>query len=276
MLTVAIEQGIARLTLNRPQVGNAFNAELIAELQQQFERLADDDSVRVLVLAGEGKHFCAGADLNWMKQQKDGSQQQNQADALALAQMLKALYEFPKPTIAMVQGAAFGGALGLICACDMAVASSDARFCLSEVKLGLSPATISPYVLAAMGSRQARRYWLTAELISAQQAQQLQLVHEVVAKDDLNDQVQQWCQALLANGPQAMAATKHLIQQQGRELNDALLYSTSDLIARLRVGDEGQEGLTAFLQKRSPSWQVTPDKESAPAEQPTPVEEHKA
>ncbi|GGY57263.1 gamma-carboxygeranoyl-CoA hydratase [Bacterioplanes sanyensis] len=275
MLTVAIEQGIARLTLNRPQVGNAFNAELIAELQQQFERLADDDTVRALVLAGEGKHFCAGADLNWMKQQKDGSQQDNQADALALAQMLKTLNDFPKPTIAMVQGAAFGGALGLICACDMAVAADNARFCLSEVKLGLSPATISPYVLAAMGPRQARRYWLTAELIDAPTAQQLQLVHRVVAAEDLLDQVQHWCQAVVANGPRALAATKQLIQQQSTELNDALLYSTSDLIARLRVSDEGQEGLTAFLEKRSPAWQITPDKEPAPAEQPTPVEEHK-
>ena len=254
MLELAIHQGVATLSLDRPELGNAFNAELIAGLRAQLLVLATEPAVRVLVLAGQGKHFCTGADLNWMKAQKDASEAENHADALQLAGLLQDLNDFPKPTIARVQGAAFGGALGLICCCDMAVAADNARFCLSEVKLGLSPATISPYVLAAMGARQARRYFLTAELIDAPTAQALQLVHEVVPAEQLDEQVQRWCQALLANGPQALAATKTLIAQQSSPVNDQLKEQTSALIARLRVSAEGQEGLSAFLQKRAPIY----------------------
>lgn len=257
-ITVHIAGKIARLTLNRPQVHNAFNAETVSELRQALASLAADDAVRVLVLRGEGKHFCAGGDLNWMKSQKQASLAENQADSGRLADLLDELNSFPKPTIAEVQGAAFGGALGLISCCDMVVASDDARFCLSEVKLGLSPATISPYVIAAMGARQARRYFLTAELINAEKAYEIGLIHQIVSRETLSDVTAGWIRNLLNNGPQAIAATKQLIREvSNKAIGDELKTYTSELIARLRVGDEGQEGLTAFFEKRAAAYSVT-------------------
>ena len=253
-----IEGGIARLTLNRPEVHNAFNAETISELREALASLAADDAVRILVLRGEGKHFCAGGDLNWMKSQKEASLEENLADSGRLADLLDELNSFPKPTIAEVQGAAFGGALGLISCCDMVVASDDARFCLSEVKLGLSPATISPYVIAAMGARQARRYFLTAELINAEKAYEIGLIHQIVSRETLSDVTAGWIKNLLNNGPQAIAATKQLIRDvSNKPVDDELKNVTSELIARLRVGDEGQEGLTAFFEKRKAAYSLT-------------------
>ncbi|WP_420588835.1 enoyl-CoA hydratase/isomerase family protein [Bacterioplanoides sp.] len=255
-----IEGGIARLTLNRPEVHNAFNAETISELREALASLAADDAVRILVLRGEGKHFCAGGDLNWMKSQKEASLEENLADSGRLADLLDELNSFPKPTIAEVQGAAFGGALGLISCCDMVVASDDARFCLSEVKLGLSPATISPYVIAAMGARQARRYFLTAELINAEKAYEIGLIHQIVSRETLSEVTSGWIKNLLNNGPQAIAATKQLIRDvSNKPVDDELKNYTSELIAHLRVGDEGQEGLTAFFEKRKASY-ATGDK----------------
>ena len=253
-----IEGGIARLTLNRPEVHNAFNAETISELREALASLAADDAVRILVLRGEGKHFCAGGDLNWMKSQKEASLEENLADSGRLADLLDELNSFPKPTIAEVQGAAFGGALGLISCCDMVVASDDARFCLSEVKLGLSPATISPYVIAAMGARQARRYFLTAELINAEKAYEIGLIHQIVSRETLAEVTAGWIKNLLNNGPQAIAATKQLIRDvSNKPVDDELKHITSELIARLRVGDEGQEGLTAFFEKRPAAYSLT-------------------
>lgn len=253
-----IEGGIARLTLSRPEVHNAFNAETISELREALASLAADDNVRILVLRGKGKHFCAGGDLNWMKSQKEASLEENLADSGRLADLLDELNSFPKPTIAEVQGAAFGGALGLISCCDMVVASDDARFCLSEVKLGLSPATISPYVIAAMGARQARRYFLTAELINAEKAYEIGLIHQIVSRETLSDVTAGWIKHLLNNGPQAIAATKQLIRAvSNKPVDDELKNVTSELIARLRVGDEGQEGLTAFFEKRKAAYSLT-------------------
>lgn len=253
-----IEGGIARLTLNRPEVHNAFNAQTISELREALASLAADEAVRILVLRGAGKHFCAGGDLNWMKSQKEASLQENLADSGRLADLLDELNSFPKPTIAEVQGAAFGGALGLISCCDMVVASDDARFCLSEVKLGLSPATISPYVIAAMGARQARRYFLTAELINAEKAYEIGLIHQIVSRETLSDVTADWIKHLLNNGPQAIAATKQLIRDvSNKAVDDELKNVTSELIARLRVSDEGQEGLTAFFEKRPAAYSLT-------------------
>lgn len=257
-IALNIEGGIARLTLNRPEVHNAFNAETISELREALANLAADDAVRILVLRGEGKHFCAGGDLNWMKSQKEASLEENLADSGRLADLLDELNSFPKPTIAEVQGAAFGGALGLISCCDMVVASDDARFCLSEVKLGLSPATISPYVIAAMGARQARRYFLTAELINAEKAYEIGLIHQIVSRETLAEVTAGWIKNLLNNGPQAIAATKQLIRDvSNKPVDDELKNYTSELIARLRVGDEGQEGLTAFFEKRAAAYSLT-------------------
>jgi len=253
-----IEGGIARLTLNRPEVHNAFNAQTISELRQALASLAADEAVRILVLRGAGKHFCAGGDLNWMKSQKEASLQENLADSGRLADLLDELNSFPKPTIAEVQGAAFGGALGLISCCDMVVASDDARFCLSEVKLGLSPATISPYVIAAMGARQARRYFLTAELINAEKAYEIGLIHKIVSRETLSDVTAGWIKHLLNNGPQAITATKQLIRDvSNKPVDDEVKKYTSELIARLRVSDEGQEGLTAFFEKRPAAYSLT-------------------
>ncbi|MBC3764620.1 enoyl-CoA hydratase/isomerase family protein [Neptunicella marina] len=249
------KRGVATVTLNRPQKHNAFDDALIAELTAQFKQIAADKTVRVVVLTANGKNFCAGADLGWMQRMAGYSEEENRRDANALAEMLFTLNSLPQPTIARVNGAAFGGAVGLVACCDMAVATKLSQFCLSEVKLGLIPATISPYVIAAIGERQARRYFLTAERFTARRARRLGLVNETVTEEDLEPTVNGLIDSLLQNSPAAIAAGKQLIANVSkRSVDDKLLAYTSEQIAAIRVSQEGQEGLNSFLEKRLPAW----------------------
>lgn len=247
------ESGIATLTLNRVSKHNAFNAEIIQSLLGYLRKLKHHSKLRVLVLTAKGKHFSAGADLAWMMSMAEHSVKANRDDALELASLLYELDTFPVPTVAHVQGSAFGGALGLICCCDIAIASPDARFCLSEVRIGLLPATIGPYVCRAIGQRQARRYMLTAESIDATTAQHLGLLHEV--SDTASIRMETVIAQLLENSPQSLAQTKLLCQLcDQHEINPALMKKTSKLIADIRVSPEGQEGLAAFFARRPPAW----------------------
>ncbi len=249
------ERGVGTLVLDRPQQHNAFDDALIAELIQRLAELATDDSVRLVVLRAEGKSFSAGADLNWMRRMADYDEAQNLADAMQLAELMRSLNALPKPTIARVQGAAFGGGVGLIACCDIALASERALFSLSEVKLGLIPAVISPYVIKAIGERAARRYMLSAERFDAQQAAQLGLVHEVVDHDELNASLEDMITTLLESGPAAQTAAKDLILDvAGKPVERSLIENTARRIAKVRASDEGREGLNAFLQKRKPDW----------------------
>ena len=248
-------RGVATVTLDNKEKHNAFDDEMISELTHTFEQVANNDNVRAMVLAANGKSFSAGADLNWMKRISHYAYKENLADASALALMLKTLNTLPKPTIARVQGAAFGGAVGLVSCCDIAVASSQASFCLSEVKIGLIPATISPYVIAAIGSRAARRYFNTAEKFDALTAKDLGLVSEVVDAEQLDSSINTLLEALLRNSPAALKASKQLVfDVAGREINTGLIQETSKRIAAIRVSPEGQEGLSAFLDKRPAEW----------------------
>lgn len=248
-------RGVVRITLDRPDKRNAFDASVIRELTQAVIKASDDPACRVIVLAGNGKHFSAGADLNWMKHTATLTAEENRTDARALAGMLKAIDLSPKPTIARVQGAAYGGAVGLVSACDIAVASNDVRFCLSEARLGIAPAAIGPYVIRVIGARQARRYFLSSEEISADKAHALGLVHEVVSTEELDETINALLVRLLHNSPQALSACKQLIARSGHNQPDEeLIQYTADLIATLRTSAEGQEGLQAFLEKRQPSW----------------------
>ncbi len=249
-------RGVARVTLNRPDKHNAFDDVMISTLDQIFSSLDEDHRVRVVVLQANGKSFSAGADAAWMKRMANFSVEENQRDARCLATMLEKLNTLSKPTIARVQGAAFGGAIGLIACCDMAVGTKLSKFCLSEVRIGLIPATISPYVIAAMGARVCRRYFQTAEMFSARRARRLGLLSEVVTEDELDDTIEGLIAALLNNGPQAMSRAKLLIcDMANRSVDEQLMDETSQRIAEIRVSDEGQEGLTAFLEKRRPAWQ---------------------
>ncbi|NHO66983.1 enoyl-CoA hydratase/isomerase family protein [Aestuariicella hydrocarbonica] len=255
VITHIDERGIATVTMNNPDKHNAFDDAIIAELTQAFNAVASDDSVRIVVLASAGKSFSAGADLNWMKRMVGYTHAENLRDSHALAEMLRALNFMPKPTLARVQGAAFGGAVGLVSCCDMAVASTRASFCLSEVKIGLIPATISPYVVAAIGPRASRRYFTTAERFSADTAKQLGLVSEVVEADTLDDTLEQLIAQLLANSPAAVKAAKQLVfDVADRVIDTPLIADTCSRIADIRVSEEGQEGLSAFLEKRPASW----------------------
>lgn len=249
------DRGVATVTMNNPDKHNAFDDGIIAELTAAFQQLADNAEVRLVILAAEGKSFSAGADLNWMKRMASYSHAENLRDSEALAEMLRVLNFMPKPTIARVQGAAFGGAVGLVSCCDMAVASTRASFCLSEVKIGLLPATISPYVVAAMGQRAARRYFTTAERFSADTARQLGLVSEVVESEELDNVIELWVNHLLNNSPAAVTAAKQLVfDVADRVIDSALIADTCHRIADIRVSAEGQEGLGAFLEKRPPAW----------------------
>lgn len=249
------DRGIARITLNRPDKSNAFDDRTIASLTQRLREADADAQVRVVVLAANGKNFSAGADLGWMKRTAQMSEAENIADARQLADLVSTLDRLSKPTLARVQGAAFGGALGLICACDIAIASDTARFCLSEARLGLAPAVISPYVVRAMGSRAARRYFLTTEVMSAQVAQHLGIVHEVAPEAELDEKLDELCGHLQRSGPEALRACKQLIAEVEGEIPSPHLQDvTVNLIARLRTSGEGQEGLAAFLEKRAPRW----------------------
>ncbi len=257
--TVEIEEnnGVATIWMNRPDVHNAFNAQLIADLTEAFHALGVVESVRVVILAGRGKSFSAGADLNWMKAAGEASLEANFEDALKLANMLRALAELEKPTIARVQGKALGGGMGLAAACDICIASLKASFATSEVKFGIIPSAISPYVLRAIGARQASRYFQTAERIDARRALDIGLVHEAVEDEGLDAAIEAIVRSLLAGGPKAQAAAKNLIRDVAdRPLVDALVEETARRIAALRSTAEAKEGLSAFIEKRPPHWTV--------------------
>jgi methylglutaconyl-CoA hydratase len=256
-LKISTQGGVHTITLSRPDVRNAFNDEVIAELKNAFLAVAQDSAVRCVVLAAEGPAFCAGADLNWMRRMADYTRGENLADAGELAAMLRAIYACPQPTIARVQGDVYAGGMGLVAACDMAVSVDTAHYCLSEVKLGLIPATISPYVIRAMGARAAHRYFLTAERFGAAEAHRIGLVHEVVAADGLDAKVVELTQALVSASPNAVRACKKLVQDVAeRKINDALVAQTVAGIADIRASSEGKEGVQSFLQKRKPNWLV--------------------
>ena len=255
-LTTSIDdRGVAAVTLSRPEVHNAFDEGLIAGLAEALGRLADDPAVRVVLLRAEGKSFSAGADLNWMRRMAGYGEAENLADAERLAALMAALDRLPKPTVAVVQGAAFGGGVGLIAACDMALAAETASFGLTEVRLGLIPAVVSPYVVDAIGVRAARRYMLTGERFDAATAQRLGLVNEVVRADALEAAVERLVAALLACGPEAVAQCKDLITRVARgPIDRAMIADTARRIARIRATDEASEGVAAFLEKRKPGW----------------------
>ncbi len=256
-LLVDIEQHVATVTLNRPEIRNAFNDEMIAELTHAFKTLGNDEQVRVIVLAAAGKAFCAGADLNWMRAMADYSYEENLADADKLAQMLKTIYECPKPTIAAVQGDVYAGGMGLVAVCDVAIAVRIANFCLSEVRLGLAPATISPYVIKALGARASQRYFLSAEVFDAKKARQLGFVHERVSEESLDDAVAVFCDKVVKNSPDAVKTCKRLLHEvTGAPITDELIAATVKGIADIRSSEQGKEGVQAFLQKRKPDWLI--------------------
>ena len=246
---------VARLRMTRAQVHNAFDAGLIADLTAALGEVAADAGIRVLVLEAEGPSFSAGADLNWMRGMAAASEAENREDSLALARLMRALDELPKPTIARVQGAAFGGGVGLVACCDIAIAVPEAKFGLTEAKLGLLPAVISPYVIAAIGSRNARRYFASAEIFDAAEALRIGLLHQVVPMEQLDAAVQKQVGLLLKAGPVASASAKKLVRDVVAHADGAKHDAdNAALIAKLRVSPEGQEGLSAFLDKRKPNW----------------------
>ncbi len=250
-------RGIATLTLDRPAARNALSAELVAGLAGALASLAADASVRAVLLTGSGGVFCAGADIGEMRSAGSARPEQNEADSLRFAKMLESLERQPQPTVAVVNGAAYGGAVGLIAACDIALASSGARFAFSEVRLGLIPAMISPYVVRAIGQRQAQRWFLTGEAMDASTAMRIGLVHETVDDAGLPDLTNAIVSALLAGGPRAQSEIKQLLRRAtGRNSagDESVITDTSRWIARVRAGDEAREGLTAFLERRRPGW----------------------
>jgi methylglutaconyl-CoA hydratase len=248
---------VARVWLNRPEVRNAFNDEVIAALTTTFAELAQDEQLRVIVLGAHGKAFCAGADLNWMKAMAGYSWEENRADAQQLADMLWTLDQCPVPIVGRIQGDCYAGGMGLAAVCDVLVAVEGATFCLSEARLGLLPATISPYVVRALGQPASRRYMVTAERFSAEQAHALGMVHELATAETLDDTVDALVRTLVANGPQAVRACKRLVQDvSGVPITEALRAETARRIADVRASDEGREGVASFLNKRKPSWLV--------------------
>lgn len=254
-LLVAIAQGVATVTLNRPEVRNAFNEIVIAELTQVFQELGQQSTVRVIVLAANGTAFCAGGDLNWMKKMAAYSLEENVADAEKLAEMFYQLYCCPKPVIAKIQGDCYAGGMGLAAACDIAIAAEHVQFCLSEVKLGLIPATVAPYVIKAMGANAARRYFLTAERFSAKEAHRIGFLHEAVAASELDSTVAQLVSSIVKNSPNAVAEAKWLVDDvTNADIDEALLTYTAERIAEIRSSAEGQEGVASFLEKRQPNW----------------------
>ena len=248
---------VAEVWLNRPDVRNAFNDQVIAELTAVFRDLSADPQLRVVLLAAHGKAFCAGADLNWMRAMAGYSWDQNHADAQKLADMLWTLDQCPVPIVARIQGDCYAGGMGLACVSDVLVANDNVTFCLSEARLGLLPATISPYVIRAMGPQQSRRYMVTAERFSATQAHAMGMVHELVGPDALDAKVAEIVNTLVVNGPAAVRACKKLVQDvAGREIDAALRDETARRIADIRASDEGREGIASFLNKRAPNWLV--------------------
>ena len=243
-------EDIVRVTLNRPEVRNAFNEGLIAELQNIFTKLGSDERCRVIVLQANGKSFCAGADLNWMKSMANFTKEENVADSRKMALMLNTIYACPKPVIAKVQGDAYAGGVGLASVCDILIASNQVRFCISEAKLGLLPATIAPYVIRALGEQASRRYFVTAEIFTASQAKEMGFVHELVDPDALDSKVDEVCQAILSNGPMAVMACKKIVRDISQQaITPALLEDTVERIASIRTSDEAQARMKAFLEK---------------------------
>ena len=254
-LSTQTARGVLRLRMERPALHNAFDAALVAELTTALALAGRDPAVRVVVLEGAGASFSAGADLNWMRGMASAGEAENREDALALARLMRTLDELPKPTIARVHGAAFGGGVGLVACCDIAIGVPEARFGLTESRLGLLPAVISPYVIAAIGARNARRWFATAEIFDAAQAHRIGLLHEVAGPTELDDAVERQAALLLKAGPVASATAKRLVREvAARHDRDALDQANAALIAALRVSPEGQEGLSAFLEKRKPDW----------------------
>ena len=254
-LSIRYEGPRATITLTQPEVRNAFSDEVIAEITAAFTEVGARADVRAVVLAAEGPAFCAGANLNWMRRMADYTRAENIDDAGKLAQMLRVIYECPKPTIARVQGDVYAGGMGLVAACDMAVSVDRAGYCLSEVKLGLIPATISPYVIRAMGARAAHRYFLTAERFDAAEALRTGFVHAVVAPDQLDAKVDELARAITAASPDAVRACKKLVQDVAeRDINAQLIAATVEGIADIRASEQGREGVQSFLQKRKPGW----------------------
>nr|WP_314876390.1 gamma-carboxygeranoyl-CoA hydratase [uncultured Pseudomonas sp.] len=248
-------RGIATIWLNRPDKNNAFNAEMIAELVDVLRRLNDEENVRFLLLRGRGKHFSAGADLAWMQVSASLDYAANMKDAHELGELMSLLYHLPFPTLAVVHGAAFGGAVGLTACCDIAIGANDALFSLSEVRIGLAPGVISPYVVQAIGERASRRYALSAERFSGDRAREIGLLAETYPTVELDAAAEHWTATLLQNSPQAMRVCKALLQEVGSGvLSDGLRQRTESTIAGIRVSEEGQEGLNAFLEKRTPAW----------------------
>ena len=254
-LEIELQGAVATIWMNRPELHNAFDEILIAEMTAACIALDDDEDVRVVILAGRGKSFSAGADLNWMKRAANNGLDDNLNDARALAKMLRTIAEMRKPTLARIQGAALGGGMGLAAACDIAVASTKAVFATSEVRFGIIPSAISPYVLRAIGARQAYRYFQSAERIDAMRACEIGLVHEAVEPEQLDARVQEIVGSLLQGGPLSQAAAKDLIRAvSGRPINDTLVDDTAHRIAHLRATPEAREGISAFLDKRTPNW----------------------
>ena len=254
-LELVFEGAVARIWLDRPELRNAFDEVVIHELSEAFSQAGAASEARVIVLGANGPAFCAGANLNWMRRAAEFTHEQNLADAGGLAEMLRTIHESPKPVIARVQGDTYAGGMGLVAACDVAVSVDTAWYCLSEVKIGLIPATISPYVLRAMGTRAAQRYFLTGERFSAAEAHRIGFVHEVVAPDALDAKVAEIVKAFTGASPAAVRACKQLIADvAGREIDDALIEKTVQGIADIRASEEGREGVQAFLEKRKPSW----------------------
>lgn len=260
-LIINIEGNIGSITLNRPEVLNAFDDQLIAQLTAALKQCEQDHNVRVVIIKSNGKHFCAGADLNWMQRMATFSEAENLCDAEKLAELMYTLYTLNKPTIALVQGATAGGGVGLIACCDIAIASIDANFCLAEVKLGLAPAVISPYVIRAIGERAAHRYFLTAERFDAKQAQALGLIHEVLPLSDLETYGFDLAEQIGSNGPMAVTTAKELILRMN-PIDKNIIEETIQCIAKLRASKEGKEGIQAFLDKRQPAWQNNKSSES--------------
>jgi methylglutaconyl-CoA hydratase len=253
-----IDGPIGLVTLNNPAKHNAFDDVLIGELTAALKKLDVNAEVRIVVLSAAGKSFSAGADLNWMKRIAAYSEEENLRDAMGLGELMHTLHGLSKPTIARVQGPAYGGGVGLAACCDIAVGTLNASFSLSEVKLGLIPAVISPYVIAAIGERAAHRYFLTAERFDAAEAYRLGLLHELAQSDDeMDDKINDLCAALLAAGPQAIAKAKQLIGAVSNQpITGTLVADTAKRIARVRAGAEGKEGLSAFLEKRKARWVI--------------------
>ena len=266
-LQVSVANYVARVVLHRPDVHNAFNETMIAELTDSFLTFGSRTDVRAILLTATGKSFSAGADLNWMRKMAGFSDAENRADALGLASMLRTIYACPKPVVARIQGDAYGGGVGLIAATDIAIAAETARFSLSEVKLGLIAATISPYVIRAIGERAAHRYLITAERFDSHEAHRIGLVHQIAPNDKLEENVQSLLHGLLQNSPNAVAESKRLVREVvDQPISDQLLEDTARRIARVRASDEGKEGVRAFLEKRKPFWQESGARSQEPGD----------